>query len=121
MLPNSGSGMRSSGPCRRCGSTPRRRRSSPERSRRPGSAKVRHLTEQVGLTIVSVIAKLNSKGAAAMSDDPFSISDRLESTAEWRRGKAEEFPDDKRNLEAAEQLERLAAEVRALDDTEIDK
>jgi len=56
-----------------------------------------------------------------MSDDPFSISDRLESTAEWRRGKAEEFPDDKRNLEAAEQLERLAAEVRALDDTEIDK
>ncbi|MCH8917264.1 MAG: hypothetical protein IIC52_04330 [Proteobacteria bacterium] len=33
------------------------------------------------------------------------------STAEWRRQKAEEFPDDSRNLEAAEDLERLAASI----------
>ena len=32
-------------------------------------------------------------------------------TAEWRREKAEEYPDDSRNLEAAKELERLAASL----------
>jgi hypothetical protein len=32
-------------------------------------------------------------------------------TAEWRRQKAAEYPDDKRNLEAADLLERLAETV----------
>lgn len=42
------------------------------------------------------------------------IVTQTESTADWRRGKAEEFPDDKRNLEAAEDLERLAKEIAKL-------
>jgi hypothetical protein len=33
------------------------------------------------------------------------------STAEWRRRKAEQFPDDGRNLVAAEELEELAAQI----------
>jgi hypothetical protein len=32
-------------------------------------------------------------------------------TAEWRRGKADEYPDDERNQKAAEILDRLAATV----------
>lgn len=39
------------------------------------------------------------------------IGYQVGSTAEWRRRKAEEFPDDRRNLVAAEELERLAAEI----------
>jgi hypothetical protein len=38
---------------------------------------------------------------------------QMESTAEWRREKAEEFPDDSRNLDAAEMLERFAKEITA--------
>ena len=41
------------------------------------------------------------------------------STAEWRRRKAEEFPEDTRNLKAAEELERLAAEIETLEHSEI--
>jgi hypothetical protein len=44
----------------------------------------------------------------------------VERTAEWRRQKAEEFPEDTRNLEAAEQLEKLAAEIRELEGSEIE-
>jgi hypothetical protein len=44
---------------------------------------------------------------------------QVESTAEWRRLKAKQFPDDTRNLEAAEQLDRLAAEITSLDGSEI--
>jgi hypothetical protein len=43
----------------------------------------------------------------------------VEGTAEWRRQKAEEFPDDKRNLEAAEALDRLALEIGALEGSEL--
>lgn len=39
------------------------------------------------------------------------IGEDLTSTAEWRRLKAEEYPDDERNLEAAERLERLSEEL----------
>jgi restriction system protein len=38
----------------------------------------------------------------------------VESTAYWRRQTSERFPEDHRNIEAAEILERLALEVRAL-------
>ena len=34
--------------------------------------------------------------------------------AEWRRGKARQYPDDERNLDAAELLDRLAREVLSL-------
>jgi archaellum component FlaC len=71
-------------------------------------------------SISSLIAKLNSKGAAAMSDSISYIIERMENTAEWRRGKAKEFPDDSRNLEAADELERLAKEIRELDDDKSD-
>jgi hypothetical protein len=62
------------------------------------------------------IAKLNSKGAAAMSSY---IKENIEGTAEWRRRKAEEFPDDARNLKAAEELDRLAEEVGKLEGSEL--
>jgi hypothetical protein len=42
------------------------------------------------------------------------IAEQLEFQADWRRGKAEEFPDDRRNLEAAENPERLAKEIAGL-------
>ena len=42
-------------------------------------------------------------------------------TAEWRRRKAELFPDDARNIRAAEELERLAAEIEALEGSQIEK
>jgi hypothetical protein len=68
-------------------------------------------------------AKLNSKGAAAMSNFKLDIYEiiggQVESTADWRRSKAEEFPDDRRNLEAAEQLDRLAKEVGKLEGSEL--
>ena len=48
------------------------------------------------------------------------MSDQLESSAEWRRGKAVEYPEDaKRNLEAASLLERLAVGVRKLEGSDI--
>jgi homoserine dehydrogenase len=69
---------------------------------------------------VRFIAKLNSKGAAAMSDDlNVLFGYQVQSTAEWRRRKAEEFPDDARNLVAAEELERLAAQIDRLEGSEI--
>jgi hypothetical protein len=40
----------------------------------------------------------------------------LEETAEWRRRKAVEYPDDRRNLDAAEEYERLAKTVQNLPD-----
>jgi len=71
---------------------------------------------------LSTIAKLNSKGAAAMSDDldlNLRIGYQVQSTAEWRREKALQFPDDTRNLRAAEELERLAVEIEALEGSDI--
>ena len=35
----------------------------------------------------------------------------IENTADWRRRTAEQYPDDNRNIEAAEELERLAGTV----------
>jgi hypothetical protein len=46
-------------------------------------------------------------------DDPLVFLDPS-GTAEWRRIKAEQFPDDNRNLMAAEELERLASEIEEL-------
>lgn len=37
--------------------------------------------------------------------------------AHWRRGKARQYPDDERNLDAAELLDRLAREVLSLSDS----
>jgi len=71
---------------------------------------------------VSPIAKLNSKGAAAMSDNLNEIIGyNVQGTAEWRRQKAEQFPDDARNVKAAEDLERLAAQIEALEGSAIHK
>lgn len=41
----------------------------------------------------------------------------VENTAYWRRQTAERFPEDHRNVEAAEILERLAPELRAIEGT----
>jgi hypothetical protein len=70
------------------------------------------------------IAKLNSKGAAAMSKpNPLGIDEligfHVQSTAYWRRKKAEQFPDDTRNLKAARELDSLAAEIGSLQGSEI--
>jgi hypothetical protein len=66
------------------------------------------------------IAKLNSKGAAAMSLDINEIIGfQVESTADWRRRKAEQFPDDSRNLEAAAELDRLAREIGELEGSDL--
>ena len=56
-----------------------------------------------------------------MSDDHLTtlIGNDMQGTAEWRRRKAEEFPADTRNLNAAEELERLAAEIEKLEGSEI--
>jgi hypothetical protein len=40
-------------------------------------------------------------------------ANELEGTAWWRSQKAREFPNDKRNAEAAERLTRLAQELRS--------
>jgi hypothetical protein len=47
--------------------------------------------------------------------DPFSPEFDFENTAEWRRNKAIEYPNDKRNWSAAEILDRLTATVADVD------
>ncbi len=47
------------------------------------------------------------------------VTFQLESAAHWRRNKAEEYPNDRRNIDAAVRLEQLALEVRKLEGTEI--
>lgn len=49
----------------------------------------------------------------------FATAEHLENNAEWRRGKAVEYPDDKRNAEAAEASDQLAMLFRN-DDTDAD-
>jgi hypothetical protein len=44
------------------------------------------------------------------------LKDQLESQAGWRRRKAVEYPDDRRNLDAAKEYERLAKTVQAVPD-----
>lgn len=41
----------------------------------------------------------------------------LSEKADWRRQKARQYPDDERNLDAAELLDRLAGEVLVLEGT----
>jgi hypothetical protein len=57
--------------------------------------------------------KAKPKGAAAMTAVHLNIEEaiglQVQEIAEWRWRKAEEFPDDQRNIEAAKELERLAA------------
>lgn len=43
------------------------------------------------------------------------IALELGEKADWRRGKARQYPDDERNLDAAELLDRLAGAVLALE------
>jgi hypothetical protein len=45
----------------------------------------------------------------------------VESTADWRRMKAVEFPDDRRNLKAAEELDQLAKELGELGGSDLDR
>jgi hypothetical protein len=47
------------------------------------------------------------------------LIESVEQTAEWRRGKAEQFPDDSRNSEAAEELDQLAEELNKLLGTDV--
>ena len=55
-----------------------------------------------------------------MSDDlNMLIGYQVQSTAAWRRDKAVQFPDDGRNLKAAEELERLAAQIERLEGSEL--
>jgi hypothetical protein len=61
--------------------------------------------------------KAKLEGAAAMSI--LHIVDQIKSTADWRRTKAEEFPDDDRNLEAAEKLDSLAKEINDLAESDM--
>jgi hypothetical protein len=49
------------------------------------------------------------------------LSESLSSTAEWRRGKVEQFPDDDRNLKAAVLLEELAKQIEPLSGTKLDR
>jgi hypothetical protein len=44
------------------------------------------------------------------------LINEIECSAEWRREKAAEYPDDRRNEACASALERLAVEMRALSD-----
>lgn len=52
-------------------------------------------------------------GGHKMTDDEIREALRLdfEQTADWRRSKAAEYPEDSRNLEAAALLDKLAASV----------
>jgi hypothetical protein len=68
------------------------------------------------------IRKAKLGGAAAMSSHLNELLGyQVHSTAAWRRGKAEQFPNDPRNLKAAEELERLAEQIEKLDGSEIHK
>ncbi len=51
-----------------------------------------------------------------MTDDVIREALRLdfEQTADWRRSKAAEYPEDSRNLEAAALLDKLAASVETV-------
>jgi hypothetical protein len=44
------------------------------------------------------------------------LKDQLEDQAEWRRRKAVEYPDDRRNLDAGGEYERLAKTVQNIPD-----
>lgn len=46
------------------------------------------------------------------------IGYQVANTAEWRRVKGEQFPDDRRNMVAAEELEELAAQIDRIGESE---
>ena len=46
------------------------------------------------------------------------IGYQVQGTAEWRRAKAEQFPDDQRNLTAAEELDELAKQIEQVASSE---
>jgi hypothetical protein len=54
-----------------------------------------------------------------MSTDAHGIAEDLQNNAAWRRDKAAEYPDDRRNVIAAEILERLMEEAGQLGDNNI--
>ena len=72
---------------------------------------------------MSFIAKLNSKGAAAMSNPNRGIDEiigfQVEGTANWRRQKADLFPDSARNSAAAAELDQLAKEIGELEGSDL--
>jgi hypothetical protein len=55
------------------------------------------------------------------AEDILKIHLGVESTAEWRWQKAEEFPEDDRNKSAAKELETIAGEIRGLNGSPIIK
>ena len=59
---------------------------------------------------------LDLAGGHKMTDDEIREALRLdfEQTADWRRSKAAEYPEDSRNLEAAALLDKLAASVETV-------
>jgi hypothetical protein len=79
------------------------------------------LTEWKVITTSPAIAKLNSKGAAAMSHTLIDFQEHIDpaSTAEWRWEKAAQFPGDARNEKAAKELERIAGEFELLKGSKI--
>jgi hypothetical protein len=50
------------------------------------------------------------------SDIKQGIIERLEDTAEWRDEKAKKFPDDERNILAAEELRALCTSIQVIPD-----
>jgi hypothetical protein len=67
--------------------------------------------------------KAKLRGVAAKMSEYLNemIGYQVQGTAEWRRQKAEQFPQDTRNLRAAEELERLGDEINALTGSEIER
>ena len=91
--------------------------------------KARPRFRREGLGRVGILGRLLSFCACSL--DPARLGWRADGTLTtthprhsrrsrtWRRRKAEEFPEDTRNLKAAEELERLAAEIETLEHSEI--
>ena len=52
------------------------------------------------------------RNAEAIAEQKKFLAMQLQSEADWRRGNAEEYPDDKRHVAAAEQFQKLAATVK---------
>jgi hypothetical protein len=65
---------------------------------------------------------MNVGGAAMTTTDDTRemLKAELEEQAEWRRRKAVEYPDDRRNLDSAEEYERLAKTVKDIPEALLD-
>ena len=68
------------------------------------------------LTMVTARGSSSKVSEHKMTDDEIREALRLdfEQTADWRRSKAAEYPEDSRNLEAAALLDKLAASVETV-------